>query len=266
MAPRRAYWGAGALAINVLFLLGCATTTEVTRLDNQLGELQAGIVKTQSTLKAVQNNIANLDNRLRVLEEQAQAQATLSKEIRQVVQEFRLQLAKQEEVLATLRQGATAEALKQQSNPTEISLPSQESIATTPPLPPPPPLSPDELYRKGYEAFTAKEYEKALDFLNAHVSQYPEHDLADNSQYWIGEAYYALQQYQQALDAFQKVLDNYPLGNKVADALLKRGLTLAALKEKEAALREFQKVIDRYPKSPGAQIARENIAQIQRTR
>lgn len=256
------------LILSYLFLLGCASTQDMTRIESRLGELHTSIAKNQGTLRSLQNTIASLDTRVQAVETQVQEQAKLTQEMQGVIQEFRLQLAKQDELLTALKQEKNAQALTEQTTPTESSVSTtQEPLAVVSPAPvaPPPvaPLTPDELYRQAYEAFTAKDYEKAVAFFSAYVQNYPESDLADNSQYWLGETYYAMQNYAQALEAFQKVIDKYPLGNKVPDALLKRGLTFAALQEYDAALREFQKVIDRYPRSSVAQLARENITQIQ---
>lgn len=50
---------------------------------------------------------------------------------------------------------------------------------------------------------------------------YPDHDLADNALYWIGESWYAESQWLKAAQAFVRVAKEYPRGNKVPDAMYK---------------------------------------------
>ncbi len=54
---------------------------------------------------------------------------------------------------------------------------------------------------------------------------YPNGALADNTQYWLGEAYYVTQEFDHATAAFQRVLANWPTPRKAPDALLKLGYT-----------------------------------------
>jgi len=52
---------------------------------------------------------------------------------------------------------------------------------------------------------------------------YPDSSLADNAQYWLGEAYYVNKSFPEAQASFQRVVDRYPQSRKRPDALLKIG-------------------------------------------
>ena len=59
--------------------------------------------------------------------------------------------------------------------------------------------------------------------------------LADNAQYWLGEAYYVNKSFPEALAAFQGVVSKYPQSRKVPDALVKVGYCDYELKQCQAA-------------------------------
>ena len=68
--------------------------------------------------------------------------------------------------------------------------------------------------------------------------------MADNAQYWLGEAYYVNKSFPEALVAFQRVVDNYPQSRKLPDALLKIGYCNYELKDYSAARAALSQVVD----------------------
>ena len=70
--------------------------------------------------------------------------------------------------------------------------------------------------------------------------------LADNAQYWLGEAYYVNKSYPEAQAAFQRVVDKYPQSRKRPDALLKIGYCQYELKQWDAGQRALCR---RWPRS-----------------
>jgi len=89
------------------------------------------------------------------------------------------------------------------------------------------------------------------------LAKFPASELADNSQYWIGESYYAQKDYKQALKEFAKVVENYPKGDKVPAALLKMGFCQQQLGDKPAARSTFKKLIESYPDTEEARLAKD---------
>lgn len=120
-------------------------------------------------------------------------------------------------------------------------------------------MDPHTLYNNAFTHYKEGLYGKAILEFEEFVSRFPEHNLADNAQYWIGEVYYSQKDYNRALHEFQKVLDLYPLGNKVPDAMLKIAFSFKELREYRKALDQFQKVIERFPDSDAAIKAREQM-------
>ena len=87
------------------------------------------------------------------------------------------------------------------------------------------------------------------------MTQFPDSELADNAQYWIGETYYDQADYEKALEEFRKVQANYPTGDKVPAALLKAGFSLQALGFKQDACEAYRALVDRFPGSEEARLA-----------
>ncbi len=111
------------------------------------------------------------------------------------------------------------------------------------------------LYRRGLAALKSREYQAAIDALRDVVTRFPKHELADNAQYWLGEAYYDQKDFGRALAEFRATVTAYPRGNKVADALLKVGFAYQALGESAKARAALDQVVNLYPGSPPAGLA-----------
>jgi tol-pal system protein YbgF len=111
------------------------------------------------------------------------------------------------------------------------------------------------LYRRGLAALKSHEYAAAVDALREVVSRYPRHELADNAQYWLGEAFYDQKDYTRALAEFRSTVTAYPRGNKVADALLKVGFAYQALGEPTKARATLEQVVTLYPGTTTATLA-----------
>ncbi|HYB43125.1 MAG TPA: tol-pal system protein YbgF, partial [Candidatus Methylomirabilis sp.] len=119
-----------------------------------------------------------------------------------------------------------------------------------------PEATPDQLYAAGMSSLQADEYARAVEHFSELARRFPEHPLASNAQYWVGEAYYRQADYRQALVEFQKVIDGYPKNAQIPEALLKIGLCYRALKEQGRAREVWEQVSREYPKSNAATQAR----------
>jgi len=112
------------------------------------------------------------------------------------------------------------------------------------------------LYKQAFGLYKRGAYLEAIRGFNDLLQRFPQHELADNAQYWMGESYYALGYFHKAIGSFRKVILNYPGGNKAPDALLKLGLCYLAIHEEEKADEAFHHLVERFPASNAAQLAR----------
>ncbi len=91
------------------------------------------------------------------------------------------------------------------------------------------------------------------------VAVYPDHKLAGNAQYWIGECLYSQRRFAEAAEEFAKVETDYPASHKIPAALLKKGLSLEELKRMPEAQAVLQQLVERYGKSEEAAKAKEKL-------
>ncbi len=127
----------------------------------------------------------------------------------------------------------------------------------TPPRAAPP--SPGQLYDSSYGDYIKGNYDLARQGFEEYVRTYPDTELSDNAQYWIGECYYVQRKFPEGVDAFNKVLELYPKGDKAAAASLKKAYSLLETKNNDAGIKELRTLIQRYPNSDSAQLAKERL-------
>jgi tol-pal system protein YbgF len=121
------------------------------------------------------------------------------------------------------------------------------------------PPSPEELYNAAYGDFIKGSYDLARQGFQEYLKNYPETELSDNAQYWIGESFYVQGKFPEAIQQFDKVLRNYSRGDKVAAAALKKGYSLLEMKNTDLGVRQLRLVIELYPTSDSAQLARDRL-------
>lgn len=124
---------------------------------------------------------------------------------------------------------------------------------------------PRAAYDEAYNAMLSGDYDAAQAGFGVFLADFPDHALAGNAQYWLGESYYAQGRYRDAADTFLKSYTDYPDGPKVTDSLLKLGLSLKGIGEKDAACATFSELLSKYPDAPVA-VRSEAQAEQQRAR
>jgi tol-pal system protein YbgF len=120
------------------------------------------------------------------------------------------------------------------------------------------------LYARALEELKLRNYAAAVETLRSLAATHPNGALADNTQYWLGEAYYVTQEYDHAAAAFQRVITAWPNSRKVPDALLKLGYTQAEQNKLPAARATLQQVVSNHPDSDAAKLAAERLAKLPR--
>lgn len=116
-------------------------------------------------------------------------------------------------------------------------------------------VSPRALYDAAYQDLNRGNHGLAIMGFQEVLAKFPDSELADNAQYWIGESYYAQKDFKQALQEFQKTVGTYPQGDKVPAALLKTALCQLQLGDKKTARATLEGLIQRFPHSEEARLA-----------
>ncbi|NTU60392.1 MAG: tol-pal system protein YbgF, partial [Deltaproteobacteria bacterium] len=178
------------------------------------------------------------------LDDASRAQARLEMRVDEVTRSLlalRERLEAQEAALKQLREEKEAAG--------EAPVPALEVVKVEP-LPQPPPEgkelaqspraapeggAPSDLYRRAMGSFRDGRYGQSILDFEEFLGRYPDHEYADNAQYWIGECYYSQREYAEAIVEFGRVLERFSQREKAPDALLKIGLSYQRLGEAEKA-------------------------------
>ncbi len=122
--------------------------------------------------------------------------------------------------------------------------------------------APAALYQRAYDLLMAGKFKESQEAFAEFIRRFPQSDLADNAQYWIGESFYGQKEFRGARDAFQAVADHFPFGNKVPDALYKQALCEGELGDKAAEKKLLSAVAEQYSYSEAAGKARDLLKKL----
>jgi tol-pal system protein YbgF len=115
------------------------------------------------------------------------------------------------------------------------------------------------VYQTAFGLLKDSQYDRAIQAFQQFLINYPGSSLADNAQYWLGEAYYVNRAFPDAQSAFQRVIDKYPQSRKIPDALLKIGYCRYEMKLWDPAKAVLQQVVAQYPDEPAAKLAQQRL-------
>lgn len=95
--------------------------------------------------------------------------------------------------------------------------------------------APSDLYNRSFALLKQQKYANSAALFQKFLDQYPNHKLAGNAIYWLGETHYVRGEYGQAAQIFAKAYQKYPDSTKAPDNVLKLGMSLAGAKKKDEA-------------------------------
>ncbi len=245
-----------SLAVLALFALlaGCATTPEEDPVQQKLTDLDG---RTDRLERSVQNQVTQSQ---RVDELQAQV-----RELQGRIDELehgQQNLAKQQRDLYSdldkrISGGAaagTAAGSAAGGAPSDAAPPAGGDAAAS--------STEQAVYGQAFDALKAGSYSLAITGFKDFLSTYPQSPLAENAQYWLGEAYYVNHDYDSAGAAFRGVLKKWPDSRKAPDALLKLGYTQFAQKQYPQAKATLTDVTQKYPGTDAARLAQDRLKKI----
>jgi tol-pal system protein YbgF len=125
-----------------------------------------------------------------------------------------------------------------------------------------PPISSDTLYQNALRDYNSGRYDLSRQEFSDFLKNFPDSDLAGNSQFYLGEIDFSQANYQDALAAYDMVLVNYPKSYKLAAASLKKGEAMMALGQKASAIRQFRSVVSRFPGTDESKRAESHLRQL----
>ena len=117
-------------------------------------------------------------------------------------------------------------------------------------------------YQAAFDLLKDGKYPEAISGFTTFLATFPDSALADNAQYWLGEAHYVTKQYPEALRDFRAVLEKHPDSRKTPDALLKMGYCNYELKNWPEARSALGQVVQRFGDTTAARLASQRLAKM----
>jgi tol-pal system protein YbgF len=118
-------------------------------------------------------------------------------------------------------------------------------------------------YQAAFDLLKDGKYAEAITGFSQFLTTFPTSTLADNAQYWLGEAHYVNRQFSEALRHFRTVVDKYPDSRKIPDALLKIGYCNYELKNFSEARSSLGQVVSRFGDTTAARLASQRLAKME---
>ncbi|MDO3378182.1 tol-pal system protein YbgF [Geoalkalibacter halelectricus] len=199
--------------------------------------------ENQAAMDALRVELQAINGRL---EDSARSQAQFRDDLRLVRDDLGLKVSALEDRLAAMegRGGAAAGV-----------------VGAVQPLAAPA-VTPEALYQRGLDQIMRQnDFAAGRETLTQFLRQHPDHAMAINAQYWIGEAFYGEKRFENAILQFQDVIQQHGEHPKAAAAMLKQGLAFDALGDRGNARVIMEKVRESYPLSEEAKKAKEFLDQ-----
>jgi tol-pal system protein YbgF len=109
---------------------------------------------------------------------------------------------------------------------------------------------PQRLYEQAYGYLLQKDYGAAEQSFEDFLKRHPNHQLAGNAQYWLGETFFVRGQYRPAAAAFLKGYKEHASSQKAPETLLKLAMSLQRLGQKDAACSSYSELAAKFPNPP----------------
>jgi tol-pal system protein YbgF len=253
---RGSTWIAACLA--GLALAGCASTPEedpvqikLNDVDTRLARIER-VVANQSLLEMA-NEVASLRSDMRAIHndiDELNHNLELSrKQTRDLYADLDQRLKNLESRGGGTPSGAVAPVPPSGAAPAAAASPAAAAPETTD----------SASYQAAFQLLKDSQYDRAIAAFQKFLVSFPDSSLADNAQYWLGEAYYVNKSYLDALAAFKRVAEKYPQSRKLPDALLKVGYCDYELKQWQAANEVLTQVATTFPDTPAGHLAQQRL-------
>jgi tol-pal system protein YbgF len=121
---------------------------------------------------------------------------------------------------------------------------------------------PGDLYDAATQALRRGSVAAARDGFEQFVQSFPQHRLAADAQFGIGQSYDQERNVDDALAAYERVVELHPTSGRAPAALLRIGRLEAARGNRTEARNRFNQVLQSYPRSPEVTDARAELQRL----
>ncbi len=245
-----------AACLAALALAGCATTPpDQDPVQIKLNDIDARLTRIERVV--ANQSLLDLSNQVEALRTDVRA---VHNDVDQLTHNLDAARKQQHDLYADLDQRMKALEAK---GPAPASSPGAAPTAPAAVIPsagaPSGDVADKVSYQAAFDLLRNSQYDRAITAFQSFLATYSTSPLADNAQYWLGEAYYVNRSYPESLAAFQRVVTNYPQARKLPDALLKMGFCYYELQQFSAARDVLTHVTTQFADSSAAHLAQQRL-------
>ncbi|MDI6727689.1 MAG: tol-pal system protein YbgF [Thermodesulfovibrionales bacterium] len=281
----------------LLILAGCATTSDIDNLRNNVTGLQVESINQKKEIAQIKTDLSNISKDITTLKEYSlsamkESQSSIltqtsdlskdlqtlkgrfdenkyfmDKTIKDLLSERELQQAKIAGIENELKE-LKSKIISQPAENKESSAVQEghkDADASQPEAKnqkAADTTDPQKLYDDAQIDFKEKRYTEARQKFEKFSKDFPKHALAPNSYFWLGESYYADKKYEDAILAYEAFLKKYPNHEKTKGAMLKQAFAFVEMGDKKTGKVLLEKVMEKYPNSREADLAEKKIAEL----
>lgn len=147
-------------------------------------------------------------------------------------------------------QSATQSVIAERANPLKLTLTPPTPTGMKTAVPGGGPVQVTSQYEQAFTSLKNNQYDTSRKEFEMFLSENPDHSLAPNAKYWIGESYYAQGDFKTAARSFAEGFQKFPTSAKSPDILLKLGMSLAQMGNKGDACVALSQLPVKFPAGP----------------
>ncbi len=121
----------------------------------------------------------------------------------------------------------------------------------------------DTYYLRARDLYNSEQYDQALEQFDSYLRLFPDSANSGNAQYWKAHSYFKLNRFDRAIEEFNRLESQYPSSDKIPIALHNEAVAYSRLNQRDNAIATFERLVRDYPNDVVADMARENLRQLQ---
>ena len=119
--------------------------------------------------------------------------------------------------------------------------------------------TPRRLYETAYADYTAGQWSLAVQGFETYLKTFPKSDLADDAQYYIGEALAGDNKFKEAVAAYERVISDYPQSDILPEAYYKVGSTYERLAQPDQARAAYEYAVKHFGETQAGTLSKQRL-------
>jgi tol-pal system protein YbgF len=119
--------------------------------------------------------------------------------------------------------------------------------------------TPRRLYETAYADYTAGQWSLAVQGFETYLKTFPKSDLADDAQYYIGEALAGDSKFKEAVAAYERVVSDYPQSDILPEAYYKVGSTYERLGQPDKARAAYEYAVKHFGETQAGTLSKQRL-------